>query len=78
MVVAMQWASRITTIGMETALPGALGYWLDQRWGTGPWLLSLGVILGFAVSLVQLMSLVKTFDKQDKEKSRQRDRKTPS
>jgi F0F1-type ATP synthase assembly protein I len=74
MVVAMQWASRITTIGMETALPGALGWWLDERWGTGPWLLIVGVMIGFGVSLLHLMQLVKTFDKEAK-RAKQRDRK---
>ena len=25
---------------------GGLGYWLDGRWGTTPWLLVVGVVLG--------------------------------
>jgi F0F1-type ATP synthase assembly protein I len=26
-----------------------LGYWADQRWGTAPWLLFVGAVLGIAV-----------------------------
>lgn len=37
-------------IGVElTAVIGGLsyaGYWLDERWGTDPWLLMLGVCIG--------------------------------
>ena len=37
-------------IGIElSALIGGFaygGYWLDERWGTGPWLLLVGVCLG--------------------------------
>ena len=30
---------------------GALGWWLDGRWGTGPWLLITGGGVGFAIGL---------------------------
>lgn len=37
-------------IGLElTMVIGGLaygGYWLDERWGTSPWLLIIGVLLG--------------------------------
>ena len=31
-----------------------LGKWLDERLGTSPWLLMLGVFLGFALSLLYI------------------------
>ncbi|MDR0966932.1 MAG: AtpZ/AtpI family protein [Myxococcales bacterium] len=32
-------------------LPTLLGLWLDQKLGTGPWLLLVGILLGIAVGL---------------------------
>lgn len=36
-------------------LPGALGYWLDGKFNTRPWLMLVGGLLGFAVGLFQLV-----------------------
>ena len=54
-VVAMQWVTQITTIGLEMAIPAGLGYWADTRWGTEPWLVSVGAIVGFAVGMRHLL-----------------------
>lgn len=59
MVVAAEWVTRITTVGLEMALPAALGYWLDERWGTEPWLIILGGALGFTVGLRHLLQMQK-------------------
>ncbi len=59
MVVAMYWAQQITSISIEMALPAGLGLYLDQRWGTGPWLVAAGALLGFAGALWHLMTIVK-------------------
>ena len=32
------------------------GYWADGRWGTGPWLLLVGVFLGFGLGLRSLVA----------------------
>ena len=37
LVVAMEWVSKVTTIGLEMALPPTVGHWLDERWDTEPW-----------------------------------------
>lgn len=41
---------RALGIGLELSMViGGMtygGYWLDERWGTGPWLMLLGVCLG--------------------------------
>lgn len=45
----------ISSLGMEFALTviagGFLGYWLDKKCGTSPWLLVIGVLSGFALGL---------------------------
>jgi F0F1-type ATP synthase assembly protein I len=55
MVVAMRWVQQITSIAFEMALPALLGYWLDQRCGTEPWLLVLGAVLGFCLMMRHLV-----------------------
>jgi len=57
MVAALQWTSRITTIALEMAVPGVIGYWLDGRLGTGRVLLLLGVALGFVTGIMSLVRL---------------------
>ena len=56
------------TAGVEFAvtiiLPTWGGYWLDERWGTKPWLVVCGAVLGFAVATLQLVKLVGSSTKQ--------------
>jgi F0F1-type ATP synthase assembly protein I len=35
-----------------------LGYWADQHWGTDPWLLLVGAILGIVVGFYHFFSVV--------------------
>jgi F0F1-type ATP synthase assembly protein I len=65
MVVAMRWVNQITSISLEMALPAFLGRWLDQRWGTEPWLVAVGAVLGFAVAMVHLLALAKQSGRRD-------------
>lgn len=53
----MTWASRVTSIAMEMALPPLLGSWLDRRWGTGYALLIVGGVLGFVLGMMHLVRL---------------------
>ena len=57
LVVAIGWVQQITTISLEMALPAGVGYWLDRRWGTDPWLVSAGALLGFVVAMRHLLQL---------------------
>lgn len=45
----------LSGLGMEflaaLAVPGGVGWWLDSRWHTSPWLLLIGIAVGFAVGL---------------------------
>ena len=63
MVVAMRWVSQITTISFEMIIPAGIGYWLDQRWGTKPWLLIVGAILGMAVGMKHLLDVAQAENK---------------
>ncbi len=59
MVIAMWWVHQITTIAVEMALPAGLGHWADTHWGTEPWLVGVGALLGFAVAMLHLLRLTK-------------------
>lgn len=54
-------AYRLASAGFDFFLmlivPTGIGYWLDKKFGTGPWLLLSGVILGFIAGLVALVRL---------------------
>ena len=45
----------LTSIGFEfvvaVLLPGALGWWLDKKFDSSPWLMLVGGVFGFAVGL---------------------------
>lgn len=49
----------LAQIGLEMALPIGVGAWLDYRWGTSPWLVITGVIVGFAVGMVHLWLMLR-------------------
>jgi F0F1-type ATP synthase assembly protein I len=44
--------------GAAIILFALLGWWLDGKLGTGPWLLILGVVLGFTGGLISLLKKV--------------------
>jgi F0F1-type ATP synthase assembly protein I len=62
-------AARYSAIGLEMA--GAivgmtlLGNWLDQRWGTEPWLALTGVLLGSAAGFGAMIRLVRRLSVDD-------------
>jgi F0F1-type ATP synthase assembly protein I len=37
---------------------GAVGYWLDGRWGTKPWLLAAGLVLGMVSGMTAFLRTV--------------------
>jgi len=59
MTLAIEWSTRLMTIGLEMALPAAAGHWLDLRIGTSPIFVILGAMLGFAVGMFHLMQIAR-------------------
>lgn len=43
---------------LTLVLLGALGWWLDSLWGTGPWLLVTGILLGSVVAFITIVRAV--------------------
>jgi F0F1-type ATP synthase assembly protein I len=59
MTIAMEWTARITTIGLEMALPAGGGFWLDRRYHTLPMFAAVGALLGFAVGFYHLLQIAR-------------------
>ena len=55
--VGLDLASRVTTIGLEFALPAAAGYGLDSWLGTKPAATVCGVVLGFIVGMLHAVRM---------------------
>ena len=53
----------LSSIGIEfvlsVLLPGALGWWLDRKFGTLPWLMLVGGLFGFAGGFYNLLRTIK-------------------
>jgi F0F1-type ATP synthase assembly protein I len=47
-----------TTLAMTVVLSLGVGYWLDQRLKTSPWLLLAGGLLGIGAALYQFFRTV--------------------
>ena len=61
--VGLQWATAITTIGLEIAIPTLAGAWLDDRYGTRPiWTVVLA-LLGLTVAMRHLWDLSKRLNR---------------
>ena len=54
---AMRWVEDITASGFMLALPCWGGYWLDGRFGTSPWCLIVGGLLGLVASFVHILNI---------------------
>ena len=53
----MDWGTRVTTIGLEFALPAFLGFGLDRWWHTAPWMTIVGAFLGLVIGMMHLVRL---------------------
>ncbi len=57
--------SEITGLIALPVVAGALmGKWLDEKYGTEPWLIITGTVLGIAVAAISISSLVKKYTKK--------------
>lgn len=60
--MAFDLASKVTTIGLEFALPAAAGYGVDSWLGTMPAATVCGVILGFIVGMLHAVRMSRTMN----------------
>ena len=58
--VGYEWSVRISSIGLEMALPPAAGIWLDSRCGTLPLFTILGAVFGMTTAMIHLIQIGKT------------------
>jgi hypothetical protein len=56
--LAMEWVAKITTVGLEMALPAIGGHYLDRRLGTSYWQL-VGIVLGVVVGMWHLLQMTR-------------------
>jgi hypothetical protein len=59
LAIGVQWASRITGLGLEFALPPLLGIALDRWWNTTPWATVVGAVLGFVVGMMHVLRIAR-------------------
>lgn len=64
----MYWATRISNIGFQMAIPPLVGWWADSRWGTAPWLLIAGAVFGFFSGMLAILKLSNSFAKSKRSK----------
>ncbi len=57
--LGVRWATRVTSIGLEFALPALLGGYLDRRFGTGSLLTIVGAVFGFVAGMVHLLAIAR-------------------
>lgn len=48
-----------------------LGRWLDERWGTTPWMMLAGLLFGTIAGMVHFIRTVRTVDQKKSERKNQ-------
>lgn len=69
-VKGMVWASRVTSIAMQMAVPSGLGYLADRHWGTTPWWTILGACLGGVLFVMEIVRLAQGVAGHDSKRTR--------
>jgi len=63
---------QITSLGIEFATAvlagGAIGFWLDKKWGIFPWMLLLGTLVGFSLGFYVVCRATQTGKKKQSSK----------
>ncbi len=55
--------------GVSLVIGAAVGSFLDRKWGTHPYLMMVGVVLGIATGFNELWRLAKRYQNKLKQKS---------
>jgi F0F1-type ATP synthase assembly protein I len=58
-------------LGIGVILMALLGWWLDDKWGTTPWVLLAGVFFGAGAGMYQFIRSVNKISKREEEKKEQ-------
>lgn len=58
-------------VGLEMAVPIAVGAWLDGHYGLRPWGVTIGAVLGLGGGIVHLLVLLRRQEAQDSRPPRQ-------
>ncbi len=61
LALGMEWASRVTTIGLMFALPAVVGYGVDSWLHTIPVATITGAVLGFAAGMSNAVRMARQF-----------------
>ncbi len=67
--IGLDWGARVTSIGLEFALPAVLGHLLDKWLGSAPWLTLGGAILGMATGMTHILRLPAELAKAEQRRS---------
>ncbi|MBL8848789.1 MAG: AtpZ/AtpI family protein [Planctomycetaceae bacterium] len=59
LAVGMYWATRVSSVGVSIAVPTLIGFWLDRKWETSPWLVVAGACVGFLVGMLEFVKLMR-------------------
>lgn len=60
---AMRWATQVTSIAIELAVPAGGGLWLDRKYDSLPWFTILGALMGGYLAFRGLQQLIKDLEK---------------
>jgi ATP synthase protein I len=62
--LGFEWASRVSTVAVGFSLPAIIGFGIDRWSGSSPVATLLGVAIGFASGLVQILRLARNLPGQ--------------
>jgi F0F1-type ATP synthase assembly protein I len=53
-------------LGVSVALGALVGWYLDGRWGTGPWLTLAGTLLGTGAGLYEVLTALRQYEENSR------------